>query len=152
LIVALSLLFATSLHGLAVSTLRMEIISRDSKAMRAVRRKRYAVRIGVTAILAALLLVCANGAIFGRWRTDRELLTITIWKNTGSTFVPWLAARTGISRLLKPNLAHLDVSTKPASWSGKDEELDSVKGANLSYRDISFANCDGTFAANAHFV
>jgi len=152
LIVALSLLFATSLHGLAVSTLRMEIISRGSKAMRAVRRKRYAIRIGVTAVLAALLLFFANGAINGTWLADRELLTSPIWKNTGSTFVPWLAARTGISPLLKPNLAHLDVSTKPPSWSGKDEELDSVKGANLSYRDISFANCTGAFAANAHLV
>ena len=152
LIVALSILFSTSLHSLAASTLRMETVLHSSKAMRAVRRKRYAIRIGVTAALAALLLIFAKGAIFGSWRTDRELLTTPIWKNTGSTFVPWLAARTGISRLLKPNLAHLDVSTKPPSWSGKDEELDSVKGANLSDRNISFANCNETFAANARFV
>lgn len=152
LIVTLSVLFATSLHALAASTLRMEVTPKGAKGLVEIRRKRRATRFYVTGTLAAILLYFATGAIYGTWRADREFLTSPIWHQTGSSFVPWFCARLGISQLLKPNLSHLDVSTKPASWSGKDNELDSIKGANLSYRDISFADCNETFAANVRFV
>jgi uncharacterized protein YjbI with pentapeptide repeats len=130
----------------------MEITPENREVVREVRRKRRARRLYVTAALTAVLLFFANGVIYGTWRPDHEFLTSPLWHETSSSFVPWLCTRLGISQLLKPNLSHLDVSTKPPSWNGKDEELDSIKGANLSYRNISFANCNETFAANTRFV
>jgi len=154
-IIILSFFFATSLHGLANSKLRMEVGPHDnqpSERTRAVLSKKRAARIFATAALAAVLLFFANGVIYGTWHSDRELLTTPLRAALNSSFVPWVCAHLRIGHFVRPNLAHLDVSTKPTAWNGKDEGLDSIKGGNLSSRDISFADCNGTFAANARFV
>jgi len=49
-----------------------------------------------------------------------------------------------------PNLQDADVSVKPPNWTGKkDEELDLVKGADLSGRDLRYAKLRGAFLAKA---
>lgn len=151
--VLLSLFFSTSLQRLGIATLKMDTSLSSNKPnkrvnSRGVRTLRYSLLLG----LACLLFIGTIGVIYGKWRPDREFLTMPLWKHHWSSAVPWFSARFGLSQFLKPNLAHLDISTKPPAWSGKDEELDSVKGANLSHREISFANCDEVFAVNARFV
>lgn len=47
------------------------------------------------------------------------------------------------------NLIQVDVSTKPANWTGKIEEYALVKGARLVEAEMQFANARSAFLANA---
>jgi uncharacterized protein YjbI with pentapeptide repeats len=47
-------------------------------------------------------------------------------------------------------LTEVDVSTKPPGWSGRDEDLVKVSGANLNRRRLRFIQGYGAFLAKAH--
>lgn len=47
-------------------------------------------------------------------------------------------------------LIEADVSTKPPGWSGLDEDLSKVSGANLNRRRLQFIQAYGAFLAKAH--
>jgi uncharacterized protein YjbI with pentapeptide repeats len=46
-------------------------------------------------------------------------------------------------------LTETDVSTKPSTWSGRDEELAAVKGANLNRLKLRYVQAYGAFLAKA---
>lgn len=47
-------------------------------------------------------------------------------------------------------LTEADVSTKPAGWTGRDEDLSGVKGANLNGLKLRYIQAYGAFLAKAH--
>ncbi len=47
-------------------------------------------------------------------------------------------------------LSELDISTKPADWTGREEDLDRVKGARLERMHLRHAEAYRVFLANAH--
>ncbi len=47
-------------------------------------------------------------------------------------------------------LTEAEVSTKPAGWSGKDDEIASVKGANLNRLRLRYIQAYGAFLVRAH--
>jgi uncharacterized protein YjbI with pentapeptide repeats len=47
------------------------------------------------------------------------------------------------------NLEEVDVSTKPANWTGKEEEIAFVKGAPLKDRNLRYVKAKGSFLVNA---
>jgi len=49
-----------------------------------------------------------------------------------------------------PQWTETDVSTKPPAWTGRDEELAQVKGANLNRMSLRYVQAYGTFLARAH--
>ena len=48
------------------------------------------------------------------------------------------------------DLTEAAISTKPENWTGADDEVSSVKGANLNNRSVRYAQAYGVFLANAH--
>jgi uncharacterized protein YjbI with pentapeptide repeats len=48
------------------------------------------------------------------------------------------------------NITELDVSTKAAKWSGRDEELASISGPRLNKLRLRYARAYRTFLVNAH--
>jgi uncharacterized protein YjbI with pentapeptide repeats len=48
------------------------------------------------------------------------------------------------------DLTEAAISTKPANWSGADDQVASVNGANLNNRTVRYAQAYGVFLANAH--
>lgn len=163
-IIALELFFAISLHTLAIATLRFKSQNRPTESGRRPRvgpgfpGRGTVLRAGIAATVALFLCYFSIGVIKGKWADDNELRNRPRRIQNVVTFlrprsvIPWLAATLGTSSLIKPDLAGLEVSTKPASWTGENDQVDSVKGANLSFRDLSFADCYEVFAANARFV
>ena len=164
LVIAFELFFAISLHSLAIATLRFKSLEREARSLQtsaidarlAVRG--IALRIAAAVAVALLLCYCSIGIVNGKWSDDRELRKRPKQFQHLATFLrprsfmPWLAATLGLSSLVKPNLVSREVSTKPASWTGGDNQVDSVRGADLSFRDLSFADCYEVFAPNARFV
>ena len=57
----------------------------------------------------------------------------------------WLAGYNPFAQLTEA-----DVSTKPAGWSGRDEDLAPVKGANLNRLKLRYIQAYGAFFAKAH--
>ena len=57
----------------------------------------------------------------------------------------WLAGYNPFAQLTEA-----DVSTKPPGWSGRDEDLASVKGANLNRLKLRYIQAYGAFFAKAH--
>jgi uncharacterized protein YjbI with pentapeptide repeats len=48
------------------------------------------------------------------------------------------------------DLTEAEISTKPANWTGADDQIPSVKGAYLNNRNVRYAQAYGVFLANAH--
>ncbi len=49
-----------------------------------------------------------------------------------------------------PDLTEAPISTKPAGWSGGDEDISSVPGARVNGANLRYAQAYGVFLANAH--
>ena len=47
-------------------------------------------------------------------------------------------------------LTEAEVSTKPAGWSGRDDDMDAVKGANLNQLKLRYVQAYGAFLGRAH--
>lgn len=56
-----------------------------------------------------------------------------------------------VRHFLVPNFNDTDISTKPPTWTGKkDDELNLVKGADLSERDLNYVEASRVFLAKAN--
>lgn len=53
-------------------------------------------------------------------------------------------------QILYPNLSDAEVSKKPESWTNKDDDVASVKGAQLRGRSMHAGNLEGAFLVNAN--
>jgi uncharacterized protein YjbI with pentapeptide repeats len=129
LIMTLSVVSAWRLYRMAKQTLRGEKKLALGKNL---KRPRAYIIVGATIVLGASLTTLAGATIRGNPEG-------------------WIARAmrlVGYSAFL--NLVDADVSTKPATWTGKrEEELDLVKGADLSDKDLAYANAARAFLAKA---
>lgn len=64
-----------------------------------------------------------------------------------SPTIRWLVPQ--VSLLFVVNLEHVDVSTKPANWTGRPDQLPLVKGAYLRSADLRHALALGAFLTQA---
>ncbi len=111
----------------------------------------------VTLGCGGLLFVLTYGAIDGinPRLVERDLVEAVPAPATRfdpRAWVPRLFATVGYNPFA--NLDDVDVSTKPASWTGKAEnttELDAVKGADLEGRNLCYADAYGAFLAKGFF-
>jgi uncharacterized protein YjbI with pentapeptide repeats len=115
------------------------------------RRKTYMDALRLLIIIGALVAISVD-AISGTPVTPE----LTFGQQTGvvtqsyrtGTWAPTAMWWIGYSPFA--NLEDVDVSIKPPNWTGKkEEELDLVKGANLSGQDLRYARASDAFLANA---
>ena len=100
---------------------------------------------GVPAILGFMLMLLSAGVIEGAPHDavrpeDAGPARIRTW----GTRTLWLAGYDPF-----PQLTETDVSTKPLAWSGRDEELAQVRGANLNRSSLRYMQGYGAFLSRA---
>ncbi len=107
---------------------------------------------GFVALCAFVMLyVTSVGAIDGvNTRLVQKEISVDFQKRTlldPRVWVPQSLDRVGIRSFAA--LDGIDLSIKPANWSGKETDLSVVKGADLAARDLRFADAYGAFFVNA---
>ena len=98
---------------------------------------RRAITLG-TGVLLSLLSV---GTIYGAPHVSEPAAGFRSWASS----VLWVVGYSPYA-----DLSESDVSTKPASWTGRDEELPLVKGARLNRLSLRHAEAYRAFLVNAH--
>ena len=109
------------------------------------RRARVAVPLGA----GMLLLLLSIGTVYG---TPHGVTGFSASANASANFgieswaanVLWAAGYNPFAQLTET-----DVSTKPSTWSGRDEEIALVKGATLNGLRLRYAQAFGAFFAKA---
>jgi uncharacterized protein YjbI with pentapeptide repeats len=131
LLAAISITAAVFLYRLAAGTLRGDE-RRSFSWSRAVKSPRaYSALAALVATGVAFLLVSLGGI-----------------RGARNGWVPRAMALVHYSPFA--NLRDADVSVKPPNWTGKnDSELDLVKGAELSFADLRYADAPGAFLVKA---
>jgi uncharacterized protein YjbI with pentapeptide repeats len=100
----------------------------------------------ITGGLCVFLLLLSVGTIKGIPREKAlapQFMTIDI-RRWGPSFL-WLFGFDPYAKV--PEAA---ISTAPQGWSGTDDQVSSVKGAQLNGRSLRYAGAYGVFLANAH--
>ncbi len=100
--------------------------------------------LGIGAFILLLSIGTILGAPHGSGRTTQS----------GSSGIETLAANALWCIGYNPfaQLTEMNVSTKPSAWSGRDEEIATVKGANLNGLRLRYMQAYGAFLANARFL
>lgn len=107
-----------------------------------IARFRKGVPIGAGAVLALL----SAGIILGVPHDAARTVPSGAPKiKTWAAQALWLAGYNPFAQLTEA-----DVSSKPPGWSGRDEDLASVKGANLNRLKLRYIQAYGAFFAKAH--
>jgi uncharacterized protein YjbI with pentapeptide repeats len=150
-LLALVLCSAVRLYRTAARTLRGN--ARPAFRLKEVvqRRDTY-LRLSVAVIVSVALIVISAGAVFGQ-RPDLPQFSRaevpSIQRSAPRTWIPTALERMGYSPFA--NLNYPDVSSKPSDWVGKkEEELDRVKGADLTGRNLRYARADEAFLAKSN--
>lgn len=150
LLLVLAMVSAVRLYRVGGETLR----GRERKVFcwqHVVKRRSTYLRLAFAMAFSALLIAISLGAILGEphWEPHKSRMQLQI--HSPRTWVLWLLDRAGYHPFANFNDA--DVSVKPATWTGKnDQELDLVKGANLTGRDLRNAYADHAFFAKANLA
>lgn len=143
ILLLISIVFGFQLYRLARNTMRG--INRDTFAWRG-RRLRYSgLLIASAGLLSMVAFVGSTLLIEFPYFTEPSKPNQISDRTSRATL--WLTT------LLTPNFIDTDASVKPPSWTGKkEEELDSVKGANLTGKDLRHLRAQRAFLANAQLV
>ena len=114
---------------------------KEKSSSRKMARLQRSVPVGI----GLLLFLLSAGTILGvphdyAWAVKSGPAQIKTW---AARFL-WLAGYNPFAQLTEA-----DVSTKPPGWSGRDEDLASVKGANLNRFRLRYIQAYGAFFAKA---
>jgi uncharacterized protein YjbI with pentapeptide repeats len=148
-LLALVIGFAWMSYRLARATLRgaPRTSFRWRQAWRDIRTYKRIAGILVVCVVAIIFYFTSFGAINGIPSTTSAELESSY---SLQRLVPRLLEHIGFSAFA--NLFEEDVSTKPASWTGKTEEYLLVKGARLRGANMQYANASSAFLANADLI
>jgi len=102
-------------------------------------RNRGVIVLGVGAALSFLSLGSIYGVPHDR-APERKAIDIRGWASNAL----WV-----IGYNPYPDLTEADISAKPKNWTGRDEELASVKGARLNKMSLRYAEAYRSFLVNA---
>ena len=97
-------------------------------------------RVFALLVIGVVLGGLSSGAIHGVRTSDPVRYDIRTWVPLAFEFV-------GFSTFA--NLRNADVSIKPSTWKGKDEDISLVKGAKLAGRRLQYAEAEGAFLVKA---
>jgi uncharacterized protein YjbI with pentapeptide repeats len=138
----LAIVSAIRLYRLGMGTLRgQDRLAFTWKAV--VRRRDTLTGILWAALSVVVLIVISLGSVFG---IPAQPGTISF--NNPRTWAPRVLHRIGSSSFAE--LTNADVSLKPADWTGKDDqELDRVKGAVITGKNLRYINAEYAFLVNA---
>jgi uncharacterized protein YjbI with pentapeptide repeats len=103
--------------------------------------KRSAIPMGIGLLLLLLSIGIIQGAPHDFGRTSEAANS---GMNTWAAEILWTAGYNPYGQLTEA-----EVSTKPAAWTGKDEEVAQVKGANLNRLKLRYIQAYGAFFAKA---
>jgi uncharacterized protein YjbI with pentapeptide repeats len=96
--------------------------------------------------IGAVLLLISIGTIFGApSRNGSVSESVNAGPNRWAADILWTVGYNPYAQVTET-----DVSTKPATWSGSDEDLAQVKGASLNGLRLRFMQAYGAFFAKAH--
>ena len=103
-------------------------------------------RAGIAIAAGAILLLLTLGIVYGvphdaSVMPDYSQASVRRWSAAAFSIVGYRPY---------PELTESSISTAPANWSGRNEDLGSVKGAQLNDRRLRYAEGYRTFWANAH--
>lgn len=110
------------------------------------RKKNARLRAAVPAGIGLALLLLSAGIILGvphdaAGTVPSGQLKVKTW----TAHILWLAGYNPFAQLTEA-----DVSKKPAGWSGRDEDLGSIDGANLNRLRLRYIQGYGAFLVHAH--
>ena len=98
--------------------------------------------LGLAAVLAVLSIGTINGVPHDpRRATQYGAANIRRWAPS----VLWAAGYDSF-----PDLTEAAISAAPTGWSGKDEDISSVRGAHMNGANLRYAQAYGVFLVNAH--
>jgi uncharacterized protein YjbI with pentapeptide repeats len=148
LLLTLSIFSAVRLYKVASRTLR----GAECTVFRwkNLRQKANYWRLGSVTGLGALLVVISLGAIFGRPCPRDQCKGFEPQIKSPSTWIPWVLTRAGSHTFVI--LINADLSIKPGNWDDQEEKVGSVKGADLTGRDLRYAYAFHAFFAKALMV
>jgi uncharacterized protein YjbI with pentapeptide repeats len=119
---------------------RPGIAARAAKYLKGTRPVAFAAALG--AILALLSIGTIEGAPHDPRRAPQyDAADFRRWAPT----VLWAAGYDPFA-----DLTEAPISTKPANWSGRDDEISLVRGASMNGVKLRYAQGYGVFLANAH--
>ena len=119
---------------------------RSANANKPSRRRATRLRNFAPLALGIILFALSIGIVFGA--PHRVAQTLESRDSGIETWVADAAWTFGYSPYAQ--LTDTDVSTKPSSWSGRDEELAAINGASLNRRRLRYVQAYGAFLAKAH--
>jgi uncharacterized protein YjbI with pentapeptide repeats len=105
------------------------------------KRLRIIIPLGIGALLFLFSFGTINGAPHGRGRTSE---TANSGVEAFAADILWAAGYNPYAEVTET-----DVSTKPATWTGRDEEVAQVKGASLNGLQLRYIQAYGAFFAKA---
>ena len=95
--------------------------------------------------IGAIILILSIGVISGTPRDDGTRPTGRNYRvGSWAADALWLAGYSPVAQV-----TGADISVKPASWSGRDEDLAQVKGARLSKGHLRYIQANGAFLAKS---
>ncbi len=149
ILIAVSIGAGMGFYHLAIETLRgsKRVPFRVTRPLKDVRLL-YGI---LTIITGGLFYMVSLGAIDGvNNRLVLKEISVDLVKRSGfdpRVWIPEILSQVGVRSFAA--LDGIDLSTKPANWSGKETDLSLVKGADLAGRDLRFADAYGAFFVNA---
>jgi uncharacterized protein YjbI with pentapeptide repeats len=118
----------------------------DKSNLGAGRRSQGDILKAIPLVAGGLLLALSVGTILGaphdfRASAQSHPLGVKEWPAD----ILWTLGYNPFAQLIEA-----DVSTRPSGWSGRDEDLSLVKGANLNRLRLRYIQAYGAFLAKAH--
>ena len=149
LLISLTVGAGMGFYDMAVQTLRGVKRPAFSRArpFRDFRFVNMVIAIGAGGILSLLSLGAIDGVNLKLIRKEISVDLVKRSQLDPRVWMPEALARMGIRSFAA--LDGIDLSTKPANWSGKESDLNLVKGADLSARNLRYADAYGAFFVNA---